>query len=293
MNRIAYFSIGCLIVFSSCAPKISTSISKKYYPLDYREKVIVFGLQDSIPDNSEEIGTVKIGDTGFSTNCGWDVVIDKAKMEARKAGGNAIKITDHIPPSFMGSSCHRIKAKILKVGDFNNIPFAASVDSSLLNADYALLHIYRQSIFGALVCFDLHLGDTVLCRVCNKWKKTIKIRKEGLNILWARTEVKEELPINIQLGHEYFIRCSITIGAFVGHPKIELVNNQIGRAEFQSIKSDKSYNRDKIVLTDGREIECTIYNEDDEKVYITVLKDRKEIKTWISKTRIESIQRVE
>lgn len=293
MRQIAIFSIGCLLILSSCAPKISTSISKNYSALDYREEVRVFGLQDPVPNNSEELGVLKIGDTGFSTNCGWDVVINKAKIEARKVGGNAVKITDHIPPSAFGSSCHRITAKILKVESFNDLQPVVTIDSSLINADYALLHVYRHSGVGALISFDLHLGDTVICRVSNKYKKTVKIRKDGLNTLWARTEVKKELPINIKFGKEYYVRCGITMGAFVGHPKLELVDNQTGKAEFQSIKLSKADKRDVINLTDGKEIECQITNEDNDNVYFTIFKDNRETKTQISKTQIKSIQRSE
>jgi len=181
MRQIIIFSIGCLLILNSCAPKISTKISKSYPPLDYREEVKVIGLQDPVPQSAEEIGTVKIGDAGMSTNCGWEVVIDKAKLEARKAGGNAIKITKHSSPNPMGSSCHRITATIYKVEKFDSIPIAANEDSTLINADFALLHVYRYSSYGALISYNLHLGDAVICRVRGgKWKKTIKIRKDGL-----------------------------------------------------------------------------------------------------------------
>jgi hypothetical protein len=291
MKRNSFFLIGYILILSSCAPKISTTISKNYPVLDYRDEVRVLGLQDPVPTNSEELGVVKIGDNGFSTHCGWDDVIDIAIIEARKAGGNAIKITEHIPPSVMGSSCHRITAKILKVEDFDNLPTAGIGDSPLLNADYALLHVYRHNGFGALVSYDLHLGDTVICRVSNKWKKSIKIRKDGLNTLWAKTEAKEELPIDIKLGNEYYIRCSVTMGVLVGRPKLELIDNQTGKFENQSMKLSKSYNRDLIIMHDGREIECTINNEDSENVYITIFKNDKEIKTQMKKTQIKNIQR--
>jgi hypothetical protein len=291
MKQISFLLIGCILILCSCAPKISTTISKSYTELDYREEVRVLGLQDPVPANSEELGVVKIGDSGFSNNCGWDAVIDRAKIEARKAGGNAIKITNHIPPSIMGSSCHRIIAKILKVDNFDVISTVAIVDSSLLNADYALLHVYRYSGVGALVGYDLHLGDTVICRVSNKWKKSIKIRKDGLNTLWAKTETKEELPINIKFGNEYYIRCSVTMGAFVGHPKLELVDNQTGKAEYQSVKLSKSDKRDLIIMNDGREIECVINREDSDNVFITIFKNGKEIKTQVNKTKIKNIQR--
>jgi hypothetical protein len=293
MKQILICLIGCTLMLGSCAPKISTTINKNYSALDYREEVKVLGLQDPVPAYSEELGILKIGDTGFSINCGWDVVLDKAKMEARKVGGNAIKITKHIPPSILGSSCHRITAQILKVESFDNLPAAARVDSSLLNADYAILHVYRQSGTGALISYDLLLGDSVICRVSNKWKNTIKIRKDGLNTLWAKTETKEELPINIQFGNEYYIRCGVTMGAFVGRPKLELVDNQTGKAEFQSIKFNKSDRRDMIVMNDGREIECIINSEDTDNVYFTIFRNKKEIKTQLNKTQINSIQRSE
>jgi hypothetical protein len=239
MKQLSILLIGCLLMLSSCGPKISTTIGKNYTSTDYREEIRVFGIEDSFPTSFEELGVVKIGDTGFSTNCGWELVIEKAKIEARKVGGNALKITEHTPPSFLGSSCHRITAKILKVEHFDNLPVNAPVDSTLINADYAVMHFYRHSGVGAIINYDLHLGDTILCRGRNKWKKTIKIKKDGLNTIWAKTESKAELPINIKMGHEYYIRCSVTMGMFVGHPKLELVDSQTGRLEFESIKPSK------------------------------------------------------
>ncbi|MBK8884482.1 MAG: hypothetical protein IPN67_19635 [Bacteroidales bacterium] len=293
MKQSSILIIAGIMALSSCAPKISTTVNKNYPALDYREEVMVFGLQDSVPANSEVLGVIKVGDPGFASDCGWDVVIDKAKIEARKAGGNAIKITEHIPPSALGSSCHRITAKILKVENSVLKPAAAIVDSSLLNADYAILHIYRYGGVGALVSYDLHLGDTVICRVSNKWKKSIKIRKDGLNTLWAKTEAKEELPVNIKFGTEYYIRCSVTMGAFVGRPKLELVSNSTGKAEYQSVKPSKANKRDLITLNDGREIECIINSEDSDNVYFTIFKNEKELKTQMNRTKIKSIQRSE
>ncbi|HNW51040.1 MAG TPA: hypothetical protein PKH79_08160 [Prolixibacteraceae bacterium] len=292
-KQLIFLLIICSFIINSCSPKVSTSFSKKYPAIDYREEVRVFDLQDPIPSNPEELGVVKIGDTGFTTNCGYTEVIEKAKTEARSVGGNALKITKHTLPSVWGSSCHQITATILKVDHFDQIPASEVVDSSLIHANYALLHIYRPTGAGALVSYDLHLGDTVICRVNNNWKKTLKIRKDGLNTLWARTEVKDEIPIEIKFGNEYYIRCGITMGAFVGHPQLELVDKPSGKAEFQSIKRSRSDNKDIILLNDGRQIECLIDREDDQKVYFTILKDRKKIKTEINKSQIKSIERAE
>ena len=109
-----FLMLTILIVLNSCNPKISTSLSKNYPPLDYKQEVIVIDINQQEPENSEVLGQVKIGDTGFSTKCGYDIVIDKAKLEARKAGGNAIKIIKHKSPD-LWSTCHRITAKILRI----------------------------------------------------------------------------------------------------------------------------------------------------------------------------------
>lgn len=228
--------IAVLIIYNACSPKISTSIRSSYPPLDYKEEVVVMGLNQAEPGQAELIGCVKITDTGFTANCGYDLVIDKAKLEARKIGGNAIKVIEHRPPSF-SSSCHRIVAKILKVEDIENLIAEVEKEEPLLDVDYAILNVYRYGGAGALVNYDLYLGDSVICRVKNNFKTTLHIKKDGLNSLWARTEAKSEVPIDIKMGKTYYLRCGVTMGAFVGHPRLELVDGKTGKAEFESFEA--------------------------------------------------------
>ncbi len=166
-----------------------------------------------------------------------------------------------------------------------------TVDSSLINADYAILYIYRPSGIGPLVSYDLHLGDTTLCRVVNKFKKAIKVRKDGLNTIWARTEIKVEIPIDIEFGRAYYIRCGVSMGAFVGHPKLDRVDDETGRLEYQTVKVNRANQRDIITMKDGRDKECLITNEDSENVFITIFQNDREIKTFIPRSKIESIKR--
>jgi hypothetical protein len=35
----------------------------------------------------------------------------------------------------------------------------------------------------------------------------------------------------------YYLKCGVKMGAFVGRPKIELVNNKAGKLEFESLKA--------------------------------------------------------
>jgi hypothetical protein len=117
-----YLLLLITIVFCSCSPKIRTSVSEKYEKLDDTDKVLVFYTKSELPSNFSKIGTTKIGDTGFTTNCDLATVLEKAKIEASKSGANALLITEHLYPNLLGSSCHRISADLLRIentADYN------------------------------------------------------------------------------------------------------------------------------------------------------------------------------
>ena len=205
------------------------------------QEVVVLTESEVVPDQAELIGSIKVGDNGFSTNCSYEQVLELAKMEARKAGGNLLKITEHQLPTLMGSSCHQIKADILRVADPSKIQRSTVAEDEIVdpNVDYATLNIYRYSGAGALVSYDLYLGDSIICRVKNKSKQTIQVNKLGYNSLWAKTESKAELPVNLKAGHQYYIRCGLKMGIMVGRPSLELIDNKTGKMEFESIKTKK------------------------------------------------------
>ena len=117
----------------------------------------------------------------------------------------------------------------------------ANMPSSVyqLSDDCALLHIYRPGTMkGMAVSYDLHLEDEVVFRVKNKTKTTLRITGEGLKTLWAKTETRVELPVDVKLGHEYYIQCGLSFGALVGRPKLEIVDNKKGKDEFAKIPSN-------------------------------------------------------
>lgn len=118
---------------------------------------------------------------------------------------------------------------------------AESQESEIqLQDDCAILHIYRKSsLAGAAVSYDLYLDNDKVFRASNKSKTTIKITKEGMNTLSAKTETRVEIPIEIQFGKEYYIRCGMKMGALVGRPKIEIVDINTGKSEFEKIPLKK------------------------------------------------------
>ena len=105
------------------------------------------------------------------------------------------------------------------------------------DADYATLYIYRpKKMAGLAISYDLHLENEPIFRVKNNSKKTVKVTRAGVLRLLAETESTTELPISNKLGEEYYIRCGISMGVVVGRPKLELVDPEIGKKEFDKIK---------------------------------------------------------
>jgi len=106
--------LGILVItMTSCSSTVSTTTSKSYQPNYANGPIVVYGANDRLPAQTEKIGTIKIGDYGFSVDCGWQSVLERAKNESRKKGGNAIQLTSVQRPDFF-STCYRITATILK-----------------------------------------------------------------------------------------------------------------------------------------------------------------------------------
>jgi hypothetical protein len=78
---------------------------------------LVLQQQDDFINDGIEIGSIKSGDNGLSTNCTYFEVIDRLKQLARQNGANVIKITEHKMPD-RWSSCERLTAKIYRVPNF-------------------------------------------------------------------------------------------------------------------------------------------------------------------------------
>jgi len=229
-----------VILLASCSPKITQNFTKTYSSLNSNAEVAIISVMADVPKNAELLGNIKIGDTGFTTDCSYETVIAKAQDAARKAGGNIVKITTHTLPDGW-SSCHRITADIFKIDDLqiylSNIE--NEVDSAMMNADYALVHLYRPSGTGALIDYDVYLNKVVIATMSSNSYKTVAFKNEGLVTLWAKTESKSEVKIDIKHGKHYYVRCEMTMGVLIGRPNLVLVDNRTGKIEFEAIKNRK------------------------------------------------------
>ncbi|MDR2972473.1 MAG: hypothetical protein LBU83_11185 [Bacteroidales bacterium] len=106
---------------------------------------------------------------------------------------------------------------------------------------YALIYIYRPAIFfGSGASYNIDVEDKINVWKCKNGKGTIiKITKESPITLHAKTEAHAFLTFDVEFGKEYYVECTIRMGAFVGQPQIKLKDETEGRSEFNKIKSDK------------------------------------------------------
>lgn len=242
-NLIKLSLVGVLILFYSCSPKVNSRLANSTYPkLDPNTEVIVLASDEKVPDKSDFIGELKIGDSGFSTDCGYKKVMQEAKDEARQNGANLLEIVQIKEPNF-GSTCYRLKAKMYRNTDADAMSeFISNREirgKSRLpsDADYAIVYFYRpDNFYGSAIGYKIRLDDeTVIGRVRNGEKFEFKTTDFGEHTFWAKTEATDSVVINIEKGQEYFVRCSISMGAAVGRPQIELTDNFIGINEFEEM----------------------------------------------------------
>ncbi len=223
------------IVLVGCSPKITSSLTSARIPLAKDAEVLVLELSATMPENAEVLGQIKIGDTGFTTKNGsYSAVLNMAKEQARQAGGNVVKITEHQSPD-MFSSIHRIKADILHVEDLSILSDGIS-DMVSAHPDYAIIYFYRESGAGAIVNYDVYVGDTKVYRSRQNTKAEVKLYEEGDVQVWAKTEAKEVLPLTVKKGMDYYIRTSVSAGIMIGRPRMEIVSAEAGREEYESVK---------------------------------------------------------
>ncbi len=230
----------CLGLLYACSPKISTKLSSgtSHKSLDKDAKLYVYLVDEAMPKELEKIGSVSVESSTFTSQCDYQTMLGKAKEKARPLGANVLKMTEYKPPASSGSACHQFKIDLYKGKESILKIDKESKKSTLKNVDYALLHVYRFS--SAVLTYDLKLGDSVLCRVQNDFKTTLKIKKEGLNSLIAQTETTTALPFDVVFGKEYYLRCSVKAGVLVGRPKMELVSYEEGKMEFDSFKAKRN-----------------------------------------------------
>lgn len=239
MKKLSILLLLAGVFLAGCSPKVVSNVNKNYHALEASAEIVVLGEAEQAPADAELIGEVKVGDSGFTTKNGsYEDVLALAKDRVRQAGGNILKITEHKTPDAF-STIHRIKAQILRVENPESLAAEQKKTEDIMNPahpDYAVIYFYREFGAGPLVTYDVHIGEEKVYRAKSRSSAEVKVYEEGEVLIWAKTESKEILPMEIKLGGEYYVRCSVVTGLVVGRPLLEKVSASSGKVEYESIK---------------------------------------------------------
>lgn len=117
MKETKLLAVTAILLLTSCSPKVVTHIVRTYPNPVPADSVYVIEPGDTVPNTAETLGSVSVVDRGTSRNCRYDQVLRLAQEATGKNGGNGLAITEHVKPSFWGSSCHQINALMLHLTD--------------------------------------------------------------------------------------------------------------------------------------------------------------------------------
>lgn len=211
----------CLLLLSSCAPKITTSLVNRYKPLPAYARIAIFEKNDTLLVNSEKMGTVDVVDYGFKSGYDYNSIINAARTETGKAGGNAIQIKKLQTPNLFNPG-YELNADIVKVDSNAYFPLRPKSNPNAITKSFS--H-WRISLNGG---YSYNLGvskSNSNPRIQNYYSQL----KSGYN---AGGEI-QYLPFNGVLGfginYDYIISQNSMDGV--------LLNN--GQSSVMGIMSDK------------------------------------------------------
>ncbi|WP_166962274.1 hypothetical protein [Yeosuana marina] len=111
-----------VVGLTSCSPKITSNFTNPQPKLSIDEKVALLDIEHKLPENITKVGDLRFQDSGFSTDCSFNSLMNKARMEARKNGANIVKVVNKKKPN-LWSSCYRLKIELYKYDeDVSSIP---------------------------------------------------------------------------------------------------------------------------------------------------------------------------
>ncbi|WP_313805631.1 hypothetical protein [Flavobacterium sp.] len=232
------------VLFTSCGTSLKTNLTNNFQreKLNNEEVFIVYN-ESKLPKESKKIGDIKIGDSGFSTKCSKEEVLNDAKNAAKANNSNIILIDELKEPSF-GSSCYRLKARIF----YNNSSsmdelWGKSNNTFDENADYALIHFIckgenpsgwtymKAGLVGGK--YTLSYNDENF-KISEYSVITKKIKKEGLLKINATSFTRNgDVEIDFKNGREYFV--SLTTHTNIG---TRVVLEKISTIEGRQLKQD-------------------------------------------------------
>lgn len=107
-------------------------------------------------------------------------------------------------------------------------------------ADKGLVYIYRSSSFkGGAVSYDVHVKDKAEDKVATHLTNGgyfPYFANPGENEVWAKTEAKSSVTVDVKPGQTYYIKGGVRMGFALGRPDLSLQPADIGGPEIAECK---------------------------------------------------------
>ncbi len=130
-----------------------------------------------------------------------------------------------------------LTVKAIKVNTIDSLTAVAPSDS----LHYALLYVYRPGKFvGSLIGYNIRMinpvfKDSLIGRATNDSKFVVKLYQEGKIQVFAHTETKRTVDLDVKFGEKYYLKCEIVVGVFVGRPRLSLISPEQGKLDYDNI----------------------------------------------------------
>lgn len=223
-NNLLLVALAATALLCSCgSPKVMTNVLKVYPQPLTADSVMVFLPGELIPNSADPLGNVAVVDAGNSSKCNYDQVLQLAKEETAKIGGNGLAISEHLKPSVWGSSCHQIMGTMLYLKDLNVYLDDPNPVMEAMAANAQNMEVERkkrqapESTFSASIGYGIITSKYYLDNelIKNKggldWRLEYeRIYKNGLGFSILYSGFKADFPENFTLNLSYFA------GSFIG-----------------------------------------------------------------------------
>jgi hypothetical protein len=134
-------------------------------------------------------------------------------------------------------------------------------------ADKAMIYVYRESGFvGGGASYMVRINDADISTL-PAGGYFAYLSTPGEVEISARTEAKTSVTLDAKAGQTYYIKGTIGIGVFVGHPHLTVVANEVGAAEIAQCSLVPDARTEAEVALAGPRMETKAY--DDTVVEIT------------------------
>jgi len=111
-----------IIGMTGCSPKLTSNLVNIQPKLQVNDQVALLDEHHKLPENTIKIGDLRFQDSGFSTDCSFNSLMNKARIKARENGANIVKVIAKKTPD-LWSSCYRLKIELHKYqGDITSLP---------------------------------------------------------------------------------------------------------------------------------------------------------------------------